>query len=99
MSGSPPGRHRRAMAAGPVAEDDGDGAGKGEGMEKLECPRCGTADVTKIEHHLDGGGALSFFSCHRCEHRWWIKDGESVSLPDVLDLTRRKKAPSPQPPA
>jgi uncharacterized protein YndB with AHSA1/START domain len=38
---------------------------------------------------LDDGTELRFFSCHRCEERWWNREGQQLDLRDVLDLARR----------
>lgn len=62
-------------------------------MTSLECPRCAAPDVTNINHTLEGAETLSFYSCHRCEHRWWSnQDGQAVALPDVLELARRRRS-------
>lgn len=56
----------------------------------LECPRCGSRDVININLSLERGERVAFYSCHRCEKRWWHKDGEPVTLPGVLDMATRK---------
>ena len=61
----------------------------------LECPRCGSRNVININLSLEKGDRVSFYSCHRCDKRWWHKDGEPVDLPDVLDMARRtRRAPA-----
>jgi len=40
----------------------------------------------EIEITLRDGGPVKFLSCRRCETKWWLRDGETVSLDDVLDL-------------
>ena len=50
------------------------------------CPSCGSADITRIEIDLDAGG-LEFFSCRTCEEKWWQREGESIDLAEVIDLT------------
>jgi DNA-directed RNA polymerase subunit RPC12/RpoP len=70
-------------------------------MGTLVCPRCGSRDVVNINLTLERSGRVSFYSCHRCEKRWWHRDGEDVPLGGVLDLARRVPAPStllPAPP-
>ena len=63
--------------------------------QNLECPRCGSHDVININLALEQGDRVAFYSCHRCDKRWWHKDGEPVDLPDVLDMARRtKRAPA-----
>jgi transposase-like protein len=58
----------------------------------LECPRCGSRDVININLSLEHGDRVAFYSCHRCDKRWWHKDGSPVDLPDVLEMARRKPA-------
>jgi hypothetical protein len=31
-----------------------------------------------------GGSELQFSTCHECEAKWWVKDGEPVPLTSVL---------------
>lgn len=59
-------------------------------MGALECPTCGSQDVVNINLTVEDGERVSFYSCHRCERRWWYKDGEQIELPDVLQLAKRK---------
>ena len=56
----------------------------------MDCPQCGVNDVIEIHHKLDTDIELVFFSCHRCEEKWWDRDGETVALREVLDLARRE---------
>jgi transposase-like protein len=60
----------------------------------LECPRCSSRDVININLSLEKGDRVAFYSCHRCDKRWWHKDGAPVELPDVLDMARRTKRAS-----
>ena len=32
------------------------------------------------------GADLSFATCHRCESKWWFRDGEQVPLTSVIGL-------------
>jgi len=57
----------------------------------LVCPRCASRDVININLSLEHGDRVAFYSCHRCDKRWWHKDGEPVDLPDVLEMARRDK--------
>lgn len=61
-------------------------------MGTLVCPRCGSRDVININLTLERGDRVAFYSCHRCDKRWWHKDGENVALTGVLDLARRGPA-------
>jgi transposase-like protein len=63
------------------------------GSQGLECPRCGSRDVININLSLERGDRVSFYSCHRCDRRWWYKDGEPVDLPEVLEMARRRPSP------
>jgi len=56
----------------------------------MDCPRCGARDVIEIRQRLPESVELYFFSCHRCEERWWDRDGERLTLADVLALARRR---------
>ena len=57
----------------------------------MDCPQCGVTDVIEIHHRLDPDIELVFFSCHRCEEKWWDRDGKTVALREVLDLARRER--------
>jgi transposase-like protein len=59
-------------------------------MNAMSCPRCGARDVININLTLDKGERVSFYSCHRCEKRWWNKEGEAVGLHGVLEAARRE---------
>jgi transposase-like protein len=68
------------------------GAGMMERTTRLECPRCGSRNVININLSLEHGDRVAFYSCHRCDKRWWHKDGAPVDLPDVLEMARRDKS-------
>ena len=57
----------------------------------LVCPNCGSKEVININLAMEQGERVAFYSCHRCEKRWWHKDGENVSLPNVLELAAKRK--------
>jgi transposase-like protein len=57
----------------------------------LVCPNCGSRDVININLAVEQGERVSFYSCHKCEKRWWHKDGKDLPLPSVLELAKRKK--------
>lgn len=59
---------------------------------ELVCGSCGADSVIQIELTLADGTDVTFFSCHRCESRWWNRDGEDLPLGTVLDLARRPRA-------
>lgn len=66
-------------------------------MSGLACPTCGAKDVININLTLERGDRVAFYSCHRCDKRWWHKDGESVELTGVLDMARRIRHPAARP--
>ena len=59
-------------------------------MAALECPQCGSGNVININLSLENGDPVEFYSCHRCDTRWWHKDGENIDLPNVLELAKRE---------
>ncbi len=58
----------------------------------VRCTECGARDAIQIEMTLPDGSEVHFCSCHRCENRWWDREGESLGLDAVLDLARKPKA-------
>lgn len=58
----------------------------------MNCPQCGITDVIEIEHKLPEGIEVIFFSCHRCEEKWWDRAGTTLDLRDVLELVRTHKS-------
>lgn len=57
----------------------------------LQCSECGADSVIQIELTLPDGTEVEFHSCHRCETRWWNRDGKELELDKVLQLARKKK--------
>ena len=57
----------------------------------LRCTTCGQATVIMIELRLPDGTEVEFCSCHRCESRWWNRDGENLELDAVLDLSEARR--------
>lgn len=57
-------------------------------MSENSCPDCGASDFIEIELNLPDGTEVRFCSCHRCETRWWNRDGRSLGLEEVLELAR-----------
>lgn len=58
----------------------------------LVCGVCGADSVIQIELTLADGTEVEFYSCHRCETRWWNRDGKELELDTVLDLASRPRA-------
>ena len=57
----------------------------------MNCPQCGITDVIEIQHTLPDDTEVIFFSCHRCEEKWWDRSGETMELREVLDLVRKPR--------
>lgn len=55
----------------------------------MDCPQCGAHDMIEIRHRVGDDVELTFFSCHRCEERWWDREGQQLPLRDVLELARK----------
>ena len=56
----------------------------------MDCPQCGGTDSTQIELHLTDDQSVQFFSCRRCEARWWQREGDSIALDEVLTIAANK---------
>lgn len=57
----------------------------------MKCPRCSVDDVIEIHQKLPDGTEVDFFSCHKCDERWWDRDGKEIALSDVLRMARRPR--------
>ncbi len=55
----------------------------------IACIACGNEHVTAIAMTLTDGSHVDFASCHRCENRWWLQDGEQLSFDAVIAKTRK----------
>jgi hypothetical protein len=53
----------------------------------MECTSCGGRDCTEIEIRLKAEESVRFYSCRRCEAKWWQKEGDTIALDEVLTLT------------
>jgi len=58
----------------------------------MRCPNCDGEECTQIEIDLQGEDTVDFYSCRRCEHRWWRRQGDTITLGEVLDLAARREA-------
>ncbi|MEA2022809.1 MAG: hypothetical protein U9N79_00810 [Actinomycetota bacterium] len=56
----------------------------------LRCSTCGQDSVIEIELKLPDGSEVVFCSCHRCESKWWDRDGEHLDLDALVDVARRE---------
>lgn len=52
----------------------------------IRCPRCDRTECISIQIHLASNTPLQFFSCRKCDARWWQRNGKTVSLREVLAL-------------
>lgn len=62
--------------------------GRSKSSSALHCSQCGESSVIQIELTLPDGTQVVFCSCHRCETRWWDRDGEQLELDAVLEMAR-----------
>ncbi len=58
----------------------------------MDCPQCHANDVIEIKHRLPDDTEVQFFSCHRCEQKWWDKNGDKLELGQILDIVRQTDA-------
>lgn len=56
----------------------------------MRCPQCGGTDCTQIELHLTDEQNVEFFSCRRCEARWWEREGDTIALDEVLTIAANR---------
>lgn len=56
----------------------------------LSCNTCGQNSVIQIELTLPDGSEVVFCSCHRCESKWWDRDGVQLDLDALIDVARRE---------
>lgn len=54
----------------------------------MQCPVCPADDVIEIHHVLPDDTEVTFFSCHKCEEKWWNEGGERLPLEEVLRRVR-----------
>lgn len=55
----------------------------------MTCEQCHNEDTIEIEMHLQGE-MVRFFSCRRCEAKWWTKEKEELALDQVLSLAGKR---------
>lgn len=56
----------------------------------MRCPHCHGEDCIEIEINLQTEDSVRFFSCRRCETKWWERGGDTISLDEVLGLATRR---------
>ena len=52
----------------------------------MQCPRCTSQDFTEIDIEVKVENSVKFLSCRVCEKKWWERNGDSITLDDVLSL-------------
>lgn len=57
----------------------------------MNCPQCQGEDCIQIEIRLKEADSVQFFSCRRCEHKWWERDGGTIALDEVLTLAAHRE--------
>lgn len=55
------------------------------------CPHCNGEDCTQIVIHLREEDVVQFYSCRRCEARWWEREGAAIDLNEVLSLATQHR--------
>ena len=56
----------------------------------MHCPHCSGEDCIEIEINLKTEDTVRFYSCRRCETKWWERGGGTITLDEVLTLAARK---------
>jgi transposase-like protein len=57
----------------------------------MKCPECGLTNTTEIQLNLKDEDSVKFYSCRKCEAKWWERDGDSIELDEVLSLTAEQR--------
>ena len=61
------------------------------GGDMQKCPQCGGEDCTHIVINLKEEDSVQFYSCRRCEAKWWEHEGDSIALDEVLNLAAQSE--------
>ena len=56
----------------------------------MTCPECAGEDCIQIEINLKEEETVQFYSCRRCEAKWWQKEGGTIALDEVLGSVAQK---------
>jgi Zn ribbon nucleic-acid-binding protein len=63
----------------------------GREASSMRCPHCDGQDCIQIEIHLQTEDTVQFYSCRRCETKWWVREGGGeITLDEVLSLASQK---------
>lgn len=55
------------------------------------CPNCGGTRLTQIAMTLTDGSPVDFTSCHTCEQKFWLQEGEPLPIDVVLSKAQKHK--------
>ena len=58
----------------------------------MSCPSCKEENCTQIIIHLKDEETVQFYSCRKCEAKWWEREGDTIDLAEVLQLAANKRA-------
>ena len=54
----------------------------------MDCYKCKGTNCTEINITLKGDEqSIKFYSCGRCETKWWMREGDELALDEFLTLT------------
>ena len=56
----------------------------------MKCPICRRSQLVEIDLAL-GDQRVTMHSCSRCDSRWWDSDGQSLALPNVLEMATPRR--------
>jgi len=56
--------------------------------ETSTCPTCGANELMSVRLVV-AESPMAFTSCQACEGRWWVRDGEMLTLDSVLTMVGR----------
>ncbi|MGH2828597.1 MAG: hypothetical protein ACRDKF_16680 [Actinomycetota bacterium] len=56
----------------------------------MNCPDCHGEDCIHIEIRLTDAETVQFYSCRKCESKWWENSGGPIALDKVLGLAARR---------
>ena len=51
----------------------------------IRCPRCSAHDFTQIDLEVSVDEQVTFYSCRKCEEKWWDRAGATIALDEVLE--------------
>ncbi len=57
----------------------------------MRCPSCKGEDCAHIVIHLRDEETVQFYSCRRCEAKWWEREGDTIDLAVVLELAGNRR--------